>query len=37
MDPKLLVEVVTKEWRDEKLPNEDIIVDPGEFLIFRVF
>ena len=30
MDPKLLVEVVTKEWRDEKLPNEDIIVNPGK-------
>ena len=29
MDPKLMVEVITREWRDEKLPNEDIMVNPG--------
>ena len=32
MDPKLMVEVITKEWRDERLPDEEIMVNPG-FLI----
>ena len=26
-----MVEVITKEWRDEKLPDEEIMVNPGWF------
>ena len=32
-----MVEVITREWRDEKLPNEDIMVNPGWVWFFRKF
>ena len=29
-NPKARIEIISKEWMDEKLPDEDVNIDPGK-------
>ena len=29
-NPKARIEIISKEWMDEKLPDEEVNIDPGK-------